>query len=108
MLLASCTAQPSRFELAKEACFLPNSPDAALGDGGRTLFIDHRGEDELDDLSTEKVLCLLAQLDAPESVVDHMFQTRAIDGIQENGWDGISARWTYHPDTGLAITLTVN
>ena len=30
---------------------------------------------------------------------------RALDGQQTDEWDGISARWTYHPEDGLHLVL---
>lgn len=31
--------------------------------------------------------------------------TRALDGTQTDSWKDIDARWTYHPDNGLRLTL---
>ena len=33
--------------------------------------------------------------------------TRALDGMQTDSWHDITARWTYHPDDGLDITLAL-
>jgi len=41
-------------------------------------------------------------------VISRMSATRALDGMQDGQWEGISASWTYHPDDGLNITLTMN
>ncbi len=43
----------------------------------------------------------------PERVRNHVASTRALDGIQEDDWNGYSAQWSYHPDDGLSITIWV-
>lgn len=47
-------------------------------------------------------------LGASDAVISRMSATRALDGMQDGQWEGISASWTYHPDDGLNITLTMN
>ena len=41
----------------------------------------------------------------PSYVVSHIDSTRALDGQQVDEWDGISARWTFHPESGLHLVL---
>lgn len=48
---------------------------------------------------------MLEQLDAPDYVTQHIESTRALDGMQTDEWDDMKARWTYHPDDGLSLTL---
>ena len=31
--------------------------------------------------------------------------TRALDGMQRDGWRKFKASWTYHPDDGLSIVI---
>ena len=38
-------------------------------------------------------------------VTQHIESTRALDGMQTDEWDDMKARWTYHPDDGLSLTL---
>ena len=49
--------------------------------------------------------CALDSLGVPERVQSHIGTTRALDGTQEDSWEDYSARWTYHPDSGMNITI---
>jgi hypothetical protein len=49
--------------------------------------------------------CALDALAIPERVLDHIGTTRALDGQQEDSWDDYQARWTYHPDHGVNLTI---
>ena len=51
------------------------------------------------------IVCLLQGVKAPSYVLSHIDSTRALDGQQEEQWGHYRARWTYHPDDGLNITL---
>lgn len=53
----------------------------------------------------EDVSCLLTGLEAPDHVAQHINSTRALDGQQTDEWEHYEARWTYHPDDGLQITI---
>lgn len=52
--------------------------------------------------------CAVAELDMPERVKSHIASTRALDGTLEDSWDNLQARWAYHPDEGLNITIWSN
>ena len=43
------------------------------------------------------------QLDLPDSLLEKMRSTRALDGRQTKTTKGIEISWTYHPDHGLEI-----
>ena len=43
----------------------------------------------------------------PDAVRQHVSTTRALDGQQTDSWTGYTARWTYHPDDGLQMTIQV-
>lgn len=77
-----------------------------LGDGGGTLVIDGAGRDG-NGASLKTIACYLKALKTPDSVISKMDGTRALDGRQAAEWDGIAASWTYHPDQGINITLTL-
>ena len=51
--------------------------------------------------------CLADGLAMPERVRSHVEQTSALDGLQEDEWGIYSARWSYHPDTGLDFTAWI-
>ena len=55
--------------------------------------------------SLDGVQCILKGAETPDHVQAHITSTRAIDGTQEDEWEGFAARWTYHPDSGLNITV---
>jgi hypothetical protein len=38
----------------------------------------------------------------------HMTSTRALDGRQTASWDGIDAAWSYHPDSGMNMTVSIS
>lgn len=77
-------------------------------DDGMSITLDTQGPGEgntkIHD-RIEDVSCLLTGLEAPDHVAQHINSTRALDGQQTDGWDHYEARWTYHPDDGLQITI---
>lgn len=99
----SPTSSPDkRFKIAAQKCGITG----AIGDNAKSLSFDTPGEDDYgegDEL--EKLVCVLGRLSVPDYVMAHIESTRALDGQQTDEWDGIQARWTYHPDDGLALTL---
>ena len=44
--------------------------------------------------------------DMPDSVVEQG-DTWGMDGQQTDSWNDVSARWTYHPDEGTNMTVTM-
>lgn len=78
-----------------------------IADNGHTLMVDTKGEDDATGESMEDLICLLFALETPTAVIDHMSSTRALDGMQTTGWDEFDARWTYHPDAGMGLTITI-
>ncbi|WP_460391835.1 hypothetical protein [Actinophytocola sediminis] len=94
---------PSPIEAAHDRCTAGD-----LGDGGTTLVLDMEGEEYGSGTATfDDVTCVLVALDVPTSVTSRMNGTRALDGMQDAEWDGIEASWTYHPDAGLDVILTM-
>jgi len=82
------------------------SAGVTLGDSDLSLVLDGRGDDDATGVSVEHQACVLAALDIPDSTLNLMSTTRALDGRQQGSWDGYEASWSYHPDTGLNVTLT--
>lgn len=97
----------SVFEAAVDTCGVENNSSARIGDAGKSLIIDHKGEDDSSGLTTLQLDCLIDALGAPESVSVQMNSTTAMQGRQSATWDGITASWTYHPDNGLDIIASV-
>ena len=77
----------------------------AVADQGKTLIFDTKGKDNGKGHDMADVACVLRLLLIPQAVVSHIDTTRALDGQQTDEWEGISARWSYHPDSGLHLTL---
>ena len=77
-----------------------------IADGGDTFVIDGQGKEDVFGLDTAGVLCALDGLKMTTAVREHVSSTRALDGRQEDAWDGLKASWTYHPDNGLQMTVT--
>jgi hypothetical protein len=103
---APTSAGPTVLQVAKANCHYDGS-GLDLGDAGRTLILDTQGKDDIGGAPMVTLGCILQELRAPDSVIAHMDSTRALDGRQTDEWDGISAAWTYHPDAGLDLTLTI-
>ena len=100
---AAQEAMAPRFEAAAEACELV--PLLVVADKGATLTLTTAGESGVSYTDIEDVACVLTKLEVPSYVVSHIDSTRALDGQQTDEWDGISARWTYHPEDGLHLVL---
>ena len=100
---AAQEAMTPRFETVAEACELV--PLLVVADKGATLTLTTAGESGVSYTDIEDVACVLAKLEVPSYVVSHIDSTRALDGQQTDEWDGISARWTYHPEDGLHLVL---
>ncbi|MBX6751589.1 MAG: hypothetical protein IRY85_18345 [Micromonosporaceae bacterium] len=98
---AGASAGPTLQE-AHQAC----GSRGDLSDGGRTLYLDMKGEDfGSGTLTWSQVQCYLTALQAPEYVLRHMQSTRALDGRQSDTWGNFDASWTYHPDHGLDVLI---
>ena len=100
---AAQEAMTPRFETAAEACELASL--LVVADKGATLTLTTAGESGVSYTDIEDVACVLTELEVPSYVVSHIDSTRALDGQQTDKWDGISARWTYHPEDGLHLVL---
>lgn len=77
----------------------------ALGDNDSSLILDGKGDDDLNGVTVERQACVLTALDIPDSTLNLMSTTRALDGRQQGSWNDYDASWSYHPDTGLNITI---
>ncbi|GAB2502627.1 hypothetical protein [Nocardiopsis aegyptia] len=106
LLVTSLDFSGNHFEAAVDDCGITAGAWARIGDDGESLSLDNRGADESSGISVDSLFCILVELEAPDSVVEEMSQTRALDGRQSADWDGIHASWAYHPDTGLDVVLS--
>ncbi len=98
---AAADAQSQVLTAAYSTC---GSPDGiTVGDAGQSLTIDGKGEKDAFGASIDDIGCLLGAIDVPDYVLSQMSATRALDGTLSASWEGISASWSYHPDSGLSI-----
>lgn len=98
----------SPLQAAYNTCSLSGQSGASLGDNGQSLVLDGRGEEDYSGVQVAQQACVLAELKVPDSVIAKIEATRALDGRQVDSWDGVSASWSYHPDTGLNLILSTN
>jgi hypothetical protein len=96
----------SPLESAKQAC-APDSAYAVIGDGGDSLVLRSEGR-RASGLSAAELRCFMAELEVTDAIMNELGTTRALDGRQGADWDGYHATWTYHPDSGLAMVVTVS
>lgn len=83
------------------------TPGFTLGDAEMSLIIDTAGDDDLPQLGAkyEDALCVLDALKIPDATLNLVETTRALDGRQDDSWGDVDATWSYHPDSGLNMTL---
>ncbi|MGP9649341.1 hypothetical protein ACT3TP_02500 [Glutamicibacter sp. AOP38-B1-38] len=76
-------------------------------DDGEALQLDSKGSDIWDSGTEDfaQIACVLAGLEVPGSVISKIDSTRALDGRQDDSWDGVAISWSYHPDSGVDILL---
>lgn len=78
----------------------------SVEDNGRTLIVNTKSEDD-DALGVSSLAldCIYDQLDVPKHVSERIAATRALDGRQEGDWEGFTATWSYHPDSGANVII---
>ena len=92
------------FEWVQSKCDEPHS-GTEVADAGSTLLVDTVGEKDATGADPSTVTCILSRLKTPTAVIAHMDSTRALDGQQQDQWEGFRAAWTYHPDHGMDLIL---
>jgi len=68
------------------------------------LVIEGEGE-ESPGAPITTVVCVLAELDIPSSVLTRISNTTSQMGLVEGEWADYSASWSYHPNNGLFIHI---
>ena len=84
-----------------------NHCGTTIADKGKTLIVDSSGEEDYTGISYTSVTCIFNAISMPTAVQAHVGDTRALDGRQEDSWDGFTASWTYHPDEGMDMIVRV-
>lgn len=95
------------FAEAVETCEVAaDSNYIEVADEGDTLLMTSEG-DESPGASIVEIACVFVELDMPSSIVNRFDTTRALDGTQTGTWDNYEATWSYHPNSGSNITITI-
>ncbi|WP_167045901.1 hypothetical protein [Salinibacterium sp. ZJ454] len=78
----------------------------SVEDGGATLIINTKPQDD-DALGVTALSmdCVYEQLDVPKHITARIGATRSLDGRQDGEWDGFTASWSYHPDSGANLII---
>ncbi|MEV7605125.1 hypothetical protein AB0N65_06770 [Paenarthrobacter sp. NPDC089322] len=101
--------KPRPLPAAVNKCKLSGkSSYAKLGDDGKTLSLDGKGEDDYDGLAWADIECVLDAVNVPDYIREEMDSTRALDGTQRESWDNFAASWSYHPDSGFNMVLRMS
>ena len=70
-----------------------------------SIAFDTKGEQDADGDGLFSAFCVLKALAAPDYIFDSVMQTRALDGRTEESWGTFRASWSYHPDSGMDMTI---
>ncbi|GAA1768762.1 hypothetical protein GCM10009747_32200 [Agromyces humatus] len=107
-VIATATAAltPSPINGAVQTCDVEDNAWIVVGDDGDSVAMQTEGA-ESSGADLTDVVCVLTELDVPDSVVTRMDSTRALDGRQTADWDQLAASWGYHPDNGLDLVIEV-
>lgn len=108
LLLTGCAADASAgpdLEAVVDECRIGSSDFARVGDEGRSLTLDQRGNEDANGLGYDDIECVLDAIDMPDSAFERMLQTSSNDGFQDAEWDQTRATWSYHPDDGLNVII---
>lgn len=98
---------PNRIEVAIDRCGLAGEPGAEVGDEGQSLTLDTSGEEELGGISYTSLECMISALDIPDAIESRILATRALDGVQDATYDEVSLSWSYHPDSGMTLIVSL-
>lgn len=91
----------TRLQKADSTCFLNVTKGFNLVDDGHGMIID--GAKSTD--SINGVLCMFEALGTSEIIQSRVSHTTSLQGLQTAEEDGLTYRWSYHPDNGLNMTV---
>lgn len=90
--------------------YIEDSDGCRVSDDGKTMVLDSN-PDDIDDYSDSSILGSIQlfneQLGIPDSVLEKMYATRALDGRQSETYGRITISWTYHPNNGLEVIYEI-
>ncbi|WBU36713.1 hypothetical protein [Homoserinibacter sp. YIM 151385] len=76
-----------------------------VGDGGMSLTLDTKGNDDSTGIAYSDAECMFTQLKMTDAIKSRVEATRALDGRQTGDWGDFDASWGYHPDHGLDMVI---
>lgn len=77
-----------------------------MADGGSSATMRSKSSSVSEPTTNlDGMTCVLKRLGVSSAALEHVASTRALDGQQTEEWDGFKARWTFHPDDGLQMTV---
>lgn len=95
--------KPSRLQTAVKTCDAVDDQNTlTLADDASSIIVDTVNEYG----SPAGIGCVLEELGTSEALVAQMDATTAMMGSQSAEEDGLSYRWSYHPDNGVNMTIT--
>jgi len=100
-------AGPDFIALYNQYC---DSSYATVASDGSYLSIDTNPsdiDDYTDSDALEAIMNVNTALGLPDSVMEKIGNTRAMDGMQTAEGDGVEISWTYHPDNGLEVIYSL-
>jgi hypothetical protein len=109
-LMVLVFAVPTKLESAHAKCVEENprfGDYSAIDEDGRGLFLDGAG-DESAGLQMSDLSCAITSVGVPDSVISRMQSTTSLMGQQEGTFDGITVRWSYHPNNGLDLSFEID
>lgn len=103
---------PSALEEAYDACREDHTMVFInVGDDGSSLTVDGAGasSEHLGEEYTASTFagfaCLLDELEVSDALRQDIVGTTAMMGRQSESEDGLEYRWSYHPDSGVQMTI---
>lgn len=90
---------------AVDECKSSASPYVTVDEGG--LVMEGLG-DESSGVSVSAIVCILEELDIPDTVLTRISNTNSTMGLVDGSWGDYDATWSYHPDNGLFIHVVAN
>lgn len=107
----SLTVEPDYSDFSTLYNTYLSSSYARLASDGSYLSIDTNPYD-WDDYTNEDAIVglrnVVSALGLPDSLLQKMGSTRALDGRQTETYSNVEVSWSYHPDDGLEVLFTKN
>ncbi|SCX56391.1 hypothetical protein SAMN03159343_3403 [Klenkia marina] len=102
---AAAAEDDARLSTAYEACEGDDSTGTlTLSDQGRTIVVDTGSKYG----STAGMDCVLRELSTPQSTIAAIGRTTSLMGVQDDDQDGVTYSWSYHPDNGVNMVITLD